>query len=805
MATASAEGGGRSDLAAVEMAERRRYAALTQALAQLPRLARATDDFGMTPLHWVCSDAGVPLHVLERVVLAHPAATAARNLAGLLPLHLAVRKCLPLEALHALLRFYAKAVAVATPDGKLPARLAKEAGADCETVDYLCGLEREVLEFAQAEWGRTSRQSAGQFRASDFHRQLSGDDSEDVDDYGGVIDEFDESGGLATGAIRFRDDNQLDEPSRVSCAEHGSSTAIDPVTALMTSGKISLALAPAQPEWKHSSKCRICDARFGYLRGRRHHCRNCGESVCGRHSRHAVPLKHLGLFTPQRICAVCFDGIQEHYTARALAKVAPLECFGAFTVPITPMMASPRLNKSQRSRSVFNEMPAMMTTVPFSTTLSASPPRSGNGRGGHKFFSATSDGRTMQNIDSIHIARVQRANRGGIDMQSGGGLTTMPRKHPREQQNKKELPSTDLTAKPDRSLATTEFMDHSTAWSEFELDAAGVTNFSASFDGCSVQSRTIRPLALPACTRRRQSKMSMDSQVLELEEQMERLLEARRRISAALKNSQRQIARARREKSALDKTALRFRDLGYSSEHEDDDLAQDADDDRYNFSGCDDDEDIALENASEDGSRLNSSESTALTTTTTATAGTSDNEYEEAPHENARYCDDSYEEDSTDNDEDATTNSIRDPAQVLRHQRSRRPPPRLPTPRLAPALSDSHRCFQSMEPPALDVAATHADLGAALLASGRSSAAATAFRDALRLDGDNADVWHQLAMALDAAGNRASEAEEAARCAVELQPASLASLSLLGKLLHARGEHDEAISVFRHALELQKR
>jgi tetratricopeptide (TPR) repeat protein len=490
---------------------------------------------------------------------------------------------------------------------------------------------------------------------------------------------------------------------------------------------------------------------------------------------------------------VCFDGIQEHYTARALAKVAPLERLGAFTVPIAPMTASPRFNKCQLSRSVFNEMPAMMATVPYCTTLSTSPPHSDNGRGGYKPFSATSGTKAMQNIDSIHIARVKRTDRVGLDMQNGGGLTTMPRKHTREQQDRKKLSIADLTAKPDRSLATTEFMAHSTAWSEFELEAAGVTNFSASFDGCSALSRMAPPMTLPTPTRRRQSKTSMDSQVLELEAQMERLLEARRRISVALKNSQRQIARARRDKSALDEAALKFRDMGYSSEHEEGDLALDADVEHLNF-----------DNASEDGSRLNSSESTALTTTTTTTTTTSDNEYEDAPHENARYCDESYEEDSTDNDEDATTNIIRHPAQVLPHQRSRRPPPRLPTPRLTPALSDSYRCFQSMEPPTLDVAATHADLGAALLASGRSFAAVTAFRDALRLDGDNADVWHQLAMALDAAGNRSKEAEEAARCAVELQPASLASLSLLGKLLHARGEHGEAISMFRRALELQK-
>lgn len=815
MAMASVADGDRGSLQAplmaVELAERRRYAALTQALALRPRLARATDDFGMTPLHWVCNDASVPLHVLNRVVLAHPPATTARNLAGLLPLHLAVRKRLPLEALRSLLKFYAKAAVIATPDGKLPTRLAKEAGADRETVDYLRGLEGEVCALAQSDQGHETRRSAGHYRASDCRNRSSGEESDGVGNYGSIIGGFDESGELATGAIHFRDDNQLGDSISTSYSGDANPMTIAPVTALMTSGKINLSLPPVPPEWKHASKCRICDARFGYLRGRRHHCRNCGDSVCGRHSHHAVPLKHLGLFSPQRVCTACFDGIQEHYTARALAKVAPLERLGGFTVPIVPMTASsPHFNKFQRSRSVFNELPAIMATAPCCTSLSTSPPRSDNGRGGYKPFSSTFSAMPMQDIDSIHLARVKRNYQLGLAMQNGGGAIALPREQQQRQQERKNVSTADRTVKPDRTLAITELMTHSTAWHEFELDAVGATSTSASMGDSSALSRAASPMTMPVLSSRRRLKTSMDSQVLELEAQMERLLVARRRISVALKNSQRQIARARREKHELDEVARKFRDLDYPSDHEEDgDLAHASGCDSYDFANGDDEEEDAHGNASDhdehdDSCRLNSRGSTALTTATTATTTTSDNEYEDVPHENARYCDDSYEEGSTDDDDDATTYIIKHPARVLPLRRPRRPPPRPPTPRLTPALSDSHRCFQSMEPPTLDMAETHAGLGSALLASGKSSAAAAAFRDALRLDSDNADVWHQLATALDAVGDRQKEAEEAARCAVELQPASLASLSLLGKLLHARGEHDEAISVFRRALALQK-
>ncbi|KAG6965645.1 hypothetical protein JG687_00005313 [Phytophthora cactorum] len=113
-------------LAAVKLAESGDFPRLLVALALRPRLARAADAFGMTALHWVCSDPKAPPRVVLTVARAHPAAAATRNLAGLLPLHLAVRKSLALEAIQALLHVYPKAIGVRTPDGKTPLMLAKQ-------------------------------------------------------------------------------------------------------------------------------------------------------------------------------------------------------------------------------------------------------------------------------------------------------------------------------------------------------------------------------------------------------------------------------------------------------------------------------------------------------------------------------------------------------------------------------------------------------------------------------------------------------------------------------------------------------
>jgi hypothetical protein len=53
-----------------------------------------------------------------------------------------------------------------------------------------------------------------------------------------------------------------------------------------------------------NSKCHVCNAALRLLR-LRHHCRNCGLSVCGVHSKNQVPLPHLGIMKEVRVCDIC--------------------------------------------------------------------------------------------------------------------------------------------------------------------------------------------------------------------------------------------------------------------------------------------------------------------------------------------------------------------------------------------------------------------------------------------------------------------------------------------------------------------
>ncbi|RLN32776.1 hypothetical protein BBJ28_00023838, partial [Nothophytophthora sp. Chile5] len=50
------------------------------------------------------------------------------------------------------------------------------------------------------------------------------------------------------------------------------------------------------------SKCHVRCVVLGYGQ---HRCRNCGQAVCGVHSKNQVPLPHLGLMKEVRVCDLC--------------------------------------------------------------------------------------------------------------------------------------------------------------------------------------------------------------------------------------------------------------------------------------------------------------------------------------------------------------------------------------------------------------------------------------------------------------------------------------------------------------------
>jgi len=63
------------------------------------------------------------------------------------------------------------------------------------------------------------------------------------------------------------------------------------------------------PEYKHAAQCYHCKAVFGLI-NRKHHCRNCGNTFCGKCSNKTAPIPTYGFTEPVRVCDKCFDDIR---------------------------------------------------------------------------------------------------------------------------------------------------------------------------------------------------------------------------------------------------------------------------------------------------------------------------------------------------------------------------------------------------------------------------------------------------------------------------------------------------------------
>ncbi|KAF1776591.1 Ankyrin repeat-containing domain [Phytophthora cactorum] len=285
--TTANEAQGPSDAkTALELAESSEWSALDRLVTAQPERADDMDDFGMMPLHWACTDTHVPLRVVKKLVDVAPSALSHKNKGGLLPLHIAVKAATKLEVLRAL-----------TPAGETPAELARAYQLTDDKVSFLVEMEQQLRVAGKAPDRPSARFQAFLNQPGGF--PLPADDTSSVSSFRSLPT------ALGTG----RGGAALDD-------EWASSRTA--VSALRLPD--GLAGVPLPPRWRLDKRCNICQLKFSYFKTR-HHCRSCGESVCSTHSNKRLPLHHLGLKTPQRVCILCYDDLRENGAPSAVVNM----------------------------------------------------------------------------------------------------------------------------------------------------------------------------------------------------------------------------------------------------------------------------------------------------------------------------------------------------------------------------------------------------------------------------------------------------------------------------------------------------
>ncbi|EGZ26734.1 hypothetical protein PHYSODRAFT_320637 [Phytophthora sojae] len=155
------------------------------------------------------------------------------------------------------------------------------------------------------------RQTSG----SQFYDEADDEDENDENDNGSSRDSTSTAGGATSAQVnpRGRLFQSVQEPmqTRHSTIPGGSQRGSPPLfrrshRRASHGGSHSRGHFDPPPEWKHDGECSICRASFGMFK-HRHHCRNCGKSICSQHSADKkISMEAKGFTTPQRVCVTCY-------------------------------------------------------------------------------------------------------------------------------------------------------------------------------------------------------------------------------------------------------------------------------------------------------------------------------------------------------------------------------------------------------------------------------------------------------------------------------------------------------------------
>lgn len=357
---------GESDFApkrldAIRLAKGSKWDELRRLVDAEPQAAQQVDSYGMLPLHWACTEPhSISENVLMALLKAHPQGARAMNTAEMVPLQIAIKAQAKIEWLQALLASYPDAVLKKVPSGENAVQLARKAKLPARSVRLLEEMYQHVCEKAgyTAMVGSddemvVSTQQQQQSNASGYDSGGGGASSDmqtvkrkasvaggirPIDPMGSdsVLQRFgvDPNANVRSNHRGNSNLRRVNANSDVSKTRTMSDTDFQNAEAFRTTMGASMAAVAANgtpidkplpyqtstrlssrtvvslpPRWMNAPNCHICSLKFGnWALKKRHHCRNCGQSICRDHSaRERMRLPHYGLTDRYRVCVVCHD------------------------------------------------------------------------------------------------------------------------------------------------------------------------------------------------------------------------------------------------------------------------------------------------------------------------------------------------------------------------------------------------------------------------------------------------------------------------------------------------------------------
>ncbi|UIZ28994.1 hypothetical protein KXD40_007285 [Peronospora effusa] len=335
-------------LDAVKLAKSSRWDELRRLVEVEPATAQQVDSYGMLPLHWACTE---PQSISESVLLAllkaFPLGARAFNTAEMLPLQIAIKAQARIEWLQALLASYPDAVLKKSPNGETALQLARTAKLPPrsmklleEMYHHVCTKEglpdqlameqkqqEEEAEEAEEEETKVQeenyhhlKQEEGPLRPSERFQAIAGDLPLYQKKMSGIQHGQRQRRLSSTASLKMRsfsDNDFYTQQMNVMLPSTGTSSwsprrtieTLRPqsIVSQRPSTTAARSTVSLPPRWMNAPSCNICAQKFGTFK-KRHHCRNCGQSICRDHSaRERMKLPHYGLSDRHRVCVVCHD------------------------------------------------------------------------------------------------------------------------------------------------------------------------------------------------------------------------------------------------------------------------------------------------------------------------------------------------------------------------------------------------------------------------------------------------------------------------------------------------------------------